>query len=163
MRHRAKPKPATRCIVGLMSGTSADGIDAVVAEIRDGPVGLKASVVAHIRQPFTRALRARILDISLHGTVAQICELNFLLGHHFANAALRAIRQAGLTASQVTAIGSHGQTIHHLPNARPAATLQIGEPAVIADNHHRRFSRPRHGRGRARRTAGAVRGLGPVY
>jgi anhydro-N-acetylmuramic acid kinase len=116
-----------------MSGTSADGIDAVVAEIRDGPVGLKASVVAHIRQPFTRALRARILDISLHGTVAQICELNFLLGHHFANAALRAIRQAGLTASQVTAIGSHGQTIHHLPNARPAATLQIGEPAVIAE------------------------------
>jgi anhydro-N-acetylmuramic acid kinase len=116
-----------------MSGTSADAIDAVVADIRDSPAGVKARIVAHFRQPFSRALRERILHVSLHGTVGEICELNFLLGERFAEAALGAIRRAGLSAGQIAAIGSHGQTIHHLPNARTPATLQIGEPAVIAE------------------------------
>jgi anhydro-N-acetylmuramic acid kinase len=120
-------------IVGLMSGTSADGIDAVVAEISGGGAGLHARVVAHAHKPFTRKLRQRILQASLHGTVAAICELNFVLGEHFARAALSVIRKAKLRPKQITAIGSHGQTIHHLPNARTPSTLQIGEPAVIAE------------------------------
>jgi anhydro-N-acetylmuramic acid kinase len=71
--------------------------------------------------------------VCLQGAVAEICELNFLLGEHFARAALAVIRQAGLQPRDIAAIGSHGQTIHHLPRARTPSTLQIGEPCVIAE------------------------------
>lgn len=120
-------------LVGLMSGTSADGIDAVVARISGGGRTLRARVVAHHHQMFPPAFRAQVLHVCLHGTVAGICELNFALGERFANAALAAIHKAGLTPAQITAIGSHGQTIHHLPNAKHPSTLQIGEPSVIAE------------------------------
>jgi anhydro-N-acetylmuramic acid kinase len=116
-----------------MSGTSADGIDAVVAEISGSGRGLKARLVAHWRQAFSKQLHDRVLRVCLHGAVAEICELNFILGEHFARAAFQVIRKAGLKAKDIAAIGSHGQTIHHLPNARTPSTLQIGEPAIIAE------------------------------
>jgi anhydro-N-acetylmuramic acid kinase len=116
-----------------MSGTSADGIDAAVAEISSSRGGLRARVVAHVHQPFVPELRRRILEVCLHGTVAGICELNFELGECFARAALAVIRKAGLQPEDIFAIGSHGQTIHHLPQAKTPSTLQIGEAAVIAE------------------------------
>jgi len=116
-----------------MSGTSVDGIDAVVAEISARGMKLRARVVAHTHTPFAPKLRQRILDACTHGTVAEICELNFILGDHFARAALAVIKKGKLNPKDITAIGSHGQTIHHLPNARTPSTLQIGEPAVIAE------------------------------
>lgn len=116
-----------------MSGTSADGIDAVVAELGGRGRGLRAKVRAHVHQPFPPVLRKRILHACLHGTVAEICELNFLLGEEFARATQAAIRRAKLKPSQITAIGSHGQTVHHLPNSKFPSTLQIGEPSVIAE------------------------------
>lgn len=116
-----------------MSGTSADGIDAVVAKIWGSGRGLRVKLIAHRQRPFPRALRKHILHVCLHGTVAEICELNFLLGEHFAAAALAAIRQAGLKPRNIAVIGSHGQTVHHLPRAKTPSTLQIGEPAVIAE------------------------------
>src|ERR1039458_6768091 len=116
-----------------MSGTSADGIDAVVAEIAGSGRQLRARVLAHTHRPFSPAMRRRILHLCLHGTVAEICELNFALGEHFARAALAAIRRAKRKPRDIAAIGSHGQTIHHLPNAQTPSTLQIGEPAVIAE------------------------------
>src|SRR2546423_14028037 len=116
-----------------MSGTSADGIDAVVAEISGAARGLRARVAAHVHRPFSPELRKRILRVCLHGAVAEICELNFLLGEHFAQAAQAAIRKAKLKPRDIAAIGSHGQTIHHLPNASTPSTLQIGEAAVIAE------------------------------
>ncbi len=122
-----------KTVVGLMSGTSADGIDAVVARISGGGRGLRAKILAHVHRNFNPALRKQILRLSLEGKIAEICELNFLLGEHFARVALEAIRKARLTPRQITAIGSHGQTVHHLPNARTPSTLQIGEPAVIAE------------------------------
>lgn len=125
--------PAGQFLVGLMSGTSADGIDAVVAEISGTGRGLKAVVRAHVHQPFLPRLQQRVLAAGMHGTVAEICELNFVLGEHFARAALAVIRGAGLKPAQIVAIGSHGQTVHHLPNAKTPSTLQIGEPAVIAE------------------------------
>ena len=88
---------------------------------------------AHVHVPFPAKFRQRVLDACLHGAVAEICELNFTLGERFANATLAAIRKAGLKPSQVSAIGSHGQTVHHLPNAKHPSTLQIGEPCVIAE------------------------------
>ena len=131
VQHQSKHNP--QLIVGLMSGTSADGIDAVVAEIAGSGRQLRARVLAHTHQPFSPVMRRRILHLCLHGTVAEICELNFALGEHFARAALAAIRQAKRKPVDIAAIGSHGQTIHHLPNARMPSTLQIGEPAVIAE------------------------------
>lgn len=127
-------KPAqAQIFVGLMSGTSADGIDAVVVELADSNHGLKAGLRAHVHRGFEARFRQRILSACLHGTVAELCELNFLLGEKFAAAALEAIKQARLKPSQITAIGSHGQTVHHLPNAAHPSTLQIGEPCVIAE------------------------------
>jgi anhydro-N-acetylmuramic acid kinase len=128
------PKPpASRLMVGLMSGTSADGIDAVVAEIAGTGQRLSARLVAHVQRPFIKSLRQHILHVCLHGTVSEICELNFLLGEHFARAALAVIRKARLAPRNISGIGSHGQTIHHLPNAKTPSTLQIGEPAIIAE------------------------------
>ena len=133
MRVQRQSKHAKQLIVGLMSGTSADGIDAVVAEIAGSGRQLRTRVLAHTHQPFSPAMRRRILHLCLHGTVAEICELNFALGEHFARAALAAIRRAKRKPGDIAAIGSHGQTIHHLPNARTPSTLQIGEAAVIAE------------------------------
>jgi anhydro-N-acetylmuramic acid kinase len=131
------PTPAksrrARYYVGLMSGTSADGIDAVVARISGTGRGLRAEVRAHAHRNFPASPRQHILHVCLRGTVAEICELNFLLGEHFARTALAVIRKAGLKPRDIAAIGSHGQTIHHLPNAKIPSTLQIGEPAVIAE------------------------------
>jgi anhydro-N-acetylmuramic acid kinase len=126
-------KDASKLIVGLMSGTSADGIDAVVAKIGQANGKLRAGVLAHLHRPFKPALRQQILRVCLHGSVAEICELNFLLGERFAESALAVIRKANLHPRQIAAIGSHGQTIHHLPSASTPSTLQIGESAVIAE------------------------------
>ncbi len=134
MLNQLRRKRGAHFVIGLMSGTSADGIDAVVAEISGSGRGLlQARLIAHRQQSLPPALRKNILNICLHGTVAEICELNFLLGEQFARAALAVIRQAGLQPKEIAAIGSHGQTIHHLPRAKTPSTLQIGEPAVIAE------------------------------
>ena len=122
-----------RLVVGLMSGTSADGIDAVVAKISGTGQGLKAELVAHVQRPFPKVVRERILRACLEGKVAEICELNFLLGEYFADSALAVIQKAGLKPGRIDAIGSHGQTVHHLPRAKTPSTLQIGEPSVIAE------------------------------
>jgi anhydro-N-acetylmuramic acid kinase len=116
-----------------MSGTSADGIDAVLAEVAGSERQLRARELAHVHRPFSPATRQRILHLCLHGTVSEICELNFVLGEHFARAALAVIRRAKCQPRDIAAIGSHGQTIHHLPNAPTPSTLQIGEPSVIAE------------------------------
>lgn len=133
MHPLVRRKGRSNLLIGLMSGTSADGIDAVVARISGTGRRLRAQVLLHYHQPFSEAFRKQVLRACLHGTVREICELNFRLGEHFADAALAAMRQAKLKPSQITAIGSHGQTVHHLPNGRPPSTLQIGEPCVIAE------------------------------
>lgn len=133
MRRLRKAVNRSQFFVGLMSGTSADGIDAVVAALAGRGRQLRATIRAHVHQPFRSQLRKRILHASLHGTVAEICELNFQLGEQFALAARAAIARAKLAPSQVAAIGSHGQTVHHLPNSKYPSTLQIGEPSVIAE------------------------------
>ncbi|MBI4871078.1 MAG: anhydro-N-acetylmuramic acid kinase [Candidatus Riflebacteria bacterium] len=131
----------SRRIVGLMSGTSADGVDACVAEIEGTGPGLKWKLVAFESSPYPSDLKKAVLEASEVETarVDVICALNFVLGEFFAEAALKVVRAAGLKPAQVDLVASHGQTIHHLPNNRVIAgyssrsTLQIGEPSVIAE------------------------------
>ncbi len=127
-------------IVGLMSGTSGDGVDAALVDITGRDRSLKARTLAAHTLAYPRSLQQRILSASVSGTVADVCHLNALLGEWFANAALHVIRQAKLQPSNVALIGSHGQTVHHLPHGIHApgvgairSTLQIAEPAVIAE------------------------------
>lgn len=119
--------------VGLMSGTSADGIDAALIEVTQTPKPFGVRLVNHVHTPFSRALQGTIHRISREGRVDEICELNFELGRRFGAVANRLLKVAMIPSSAVRAIGSHGQTIHHLPKGRRGSTLQIGEAAVIAE------------------------------
>jgi anhydro-N-acetylmuramic acid kinase len=128
-------------VVGLMSGTSADGVDAALVEIAEGEGGPDLRLVAHRTVPYPEGLRARVLAAMLPpgGTVDEICHLNAYLGELFARAASTLISESGLAPADVALIGSHGQTVHHLPSPRDEAgipvrsTLQIAQPAIIAE------------------------------
>jgi len=127
-------------VIGLMSGTSGDGVDAALVEITGRKRSLQVKTLAAETLPYPRTLQQRILTASVSGTVGEICHLNALLGEWFADAALQIIRAAKLRPSDIALIGSHGQTVHHLPHGIQApgvgairSTLQIAEPAVIAE------------------------------
>ncbi|OGW95385.1 MAG: anhydro-N-acetylmuramic acid kinase [Nitrospirae bacterium RIFCSPLOWO2_12_FULL_63_8] len=127
-------------VVGLMSGTSGDGVDAALVDIRGTGHELKVKSIAFVACPYPANLQQRILAASARGTVSEICHLNVVLGEWFARAALRVIKQAGLEPAKIDLVGSHGQTMHHLPNevdepriGSVRSTLQIAEPAVIAE------------------------------
>lgn len=127
-------------VVGLMSGTSGDGVDAALVDIRGSGHALKVKPLAFVSCPYPADLQQRVLAVSARGTVSEVCHLNVVLGEWFAKAALRVIKQAGRKPAKIDLIGSHGQTIHHLPNAvdEPGigsvrSTLQIAEPALIAE------------------------------
>ena len=116
-----------------MSGTSHDGVDAVVARITGSGSAARVKLLHHGRSPYPKTLRERV-GRSFDGTRAGVCRLNFELGEFFAGAALRAISGAGLTPADVDFIGSHGQTVFHEPpsKGKQGSTLQVGEGAVIA-------------------------------
>ena len=124
-------------IVGLISGTSADGIDAAVCEISGAPPHLYARIRHAITYPYPDGFQRRIHRACQpeHSPVDALCQLNADLGEHFAAAAQRAIVAAGLTGAEVDLIGSHGQTVWHMvqPDGRVSSTLQIGEAAIIAE------------------------------
>jgi anhydro-N-acetylmuramic acid kinase len=123
-----------RKIVGLMSGTSADGVDAALVEIEGCGLDTKVELIEFITYPFPEYVRGRIFQLFPPSScsVEVVCKVNFALGRVFAQAALDVIARAGLRTSEVDLIGSHGQTICHLPDSLVRSTLQIGEPAVIA-------------------------------
>lgn len=124
-----------RRIVGLMSGTSADGIDAALVEVEGAGPGTRVRVLAFETLALDEGLRQGVFALFGEGTsLDELCQLNVALGEAFARAALGVIRVAGLEAAAVDLIGSHGQTVRHLPSGRPPSTLQIGEPAVIAQH-----------------------------
>ncbi len=128
-------------VIGLMSGTSADGIDAALVEIGPGRGLPKLRLLRFDVFPFPDGLRDQILlaaDDSGGGT-GTLCRLNVYLGELFAEAARAIARRAGVAMTRVGLIGSHGQTIAHLPGSKIEgshairSTLQIGEPSVIAE------------------------------
>lgn len=129
-----------RLVVGLMSGTSVDGIDAALVRFSGRAESPRAELLAFENTPYDPAVRARIFEVfhPENATVDKVGYLNFLLGEIYARAALSVIAKAGLKPTQVGLIGSHGQTIWHHP--APCTedgydvryTVQIGEGAVIA-------------------------------
>ncbi len=123
-----------KTVIGLMSGTSADGVDVALVEISGS--GLTTEIALKIFEtiPYKPEIRARIFDLFNVETarVDEICEMNFVLGKLFAESTLAVLEKSGVSPAHVDLIGSHGQTIHHMPSASTPATLQIGEPAVIA-------------------------------
>ncbi|UCD58546.1 MAG: anhydro-N-acetylmuramic acid kinase, partial [Candidatus Hydrogenedentota bacterium] len=123
-----------RLVVGLMSGTSADGVDAALVEIEGNFVDTSVRLLAFETLPYAGDVADAVRDLHT-GTTRQVCEMNFRLGELFAEAALSVIRSAGAEPSDVHLIGSHGQTIYHMPDAKPPrrSTLQIAEPCVIAE------------------------------
>lgn len=124
-----------------MSGTSMDGIDAALIKIKNNGIDTKVNLLNFHTFPYPEQLKNELLEISQpgQGTVDQICRLNFVVGEYFSDAVLEICKLSNLDVSQVDLIGSHGQTIHHLPdkityfNKSIRSTLQIGEPSVIAN------------------------------
>jgi anhydro-N-acetylmuramic acid kinase len=120
-----------------MSGTSADGIDVAIVDI--GPRG--AEVLAFDTFPYAAALRNMVFRLFRPetGRVDEICHANFAVGEAFAAALIRLAKASGIPLDSIDLVGSHGQTIHHMPEGRRAggrclcSTLQIGEPSVIAE------------------------------
>jgi anhydro-N-acetylmuramic acid kinase len=114
--------------VGLMSGTSLDGVDAAVVRLRgDRPA---ASLIAFATVPYDAAFRARVLDLLRGGTPRDLAFLHVALGERFADAADVVLALAGLHRDALAFVASHGQTVWHEPGR---ATLQLGDPAVIAE------------------------------
>ena len=113
----------TRLAVGLMSGTSADGVTAALVELHFDSIQVRRCET----YPYASRLKRRVLN-ALALRAPELSLLNFELGRSFAEAARRISRGA-----RPSVIGSHGQTVWHGPNAVPPNTLQIAEPSVIAE------------------------------
>jgi len=128
-------------VIGLMSGTSADGIDVAIARISGTPPNVQAKLEHAASIPFPENIRESILQIANGSATssAEISELNFVLGNLFGDAVIQVCRKFRVPLSSVALIGSHGQTIFHQGSPslvrgkrHIASTLQIGEPAIIA-------------------------------
>jgi len=128
-------------VMGMMSGTSADGIDVALARISGAAPAIGAKFEGHYHVRFPGRVREAILRLANGGptTTAEISQLNFVLGEEFERAAIATCKKWRMGLRQISLIGSHGQTVFHQGAAAPflgrrvASTLQIGEPSVIAE------------------------------
>jgi anhydro-N-acetylmuramic acid kinase len=121
----------TDVYLGLMSGTSLDGISAAVVRFRpaNGP-RLRPELLGFTVTEYSREQRRRLQAAMIGGTARELCMLAFDLGAWLADAAIAVLADAGISRADVRAIGSHGQTLWHEP---PHSTWQVGEAAVIAE------------------------------
>ena len=130
-----------RHVVGMMSGTSVDGVDAALVEISGTDSEPKVKLLAFENKPDPPQVREKIFSLftPANATVDKVGYMNFLLGEIYAKSALSVIEKAGMKPEEIDVIGSHGQTIWHAPipespDGIPVAyTVQIGEGSVIAE------------------------------
>lgn len=131
----------TRTVIGLLSGTSVDGVDAVLMKITGSGQSTRIKVIDFITHPIPENIRYSVFRNSDNKTasIEEIARLNVILGAVFADAVHKILKRNGLKASKIDLIGSHGQTIHHLPGKesflgyKVKTTLQIGDPSVISN------------------------------
>ena len=129
-----------RVVAGVMSGTSLDGVDAAIVRVEGSGAGLAVETLGFVSQPYHGALRAALAAVVevAESDVRQVSQLHARLGSVFAEAVGGALADAGLTAEGLDLVGSHGQTVQHVPQAEDcagvptASTLQIGDPAILA-------------------------------
>lgn len=129
-----------RVVAGLMSGTSLDGVDAVVVRLSGSGRGLGVETLAFVNVPYDDGLRGALASACAVETsdVRLLSQLNSRLGHAFADAVEVALEDAGVSAAALDLVGSHGQTVHHVPDAEDCAgaptrsTFQLGDAAVLA-------------------------------
>lgn len=134
-------KKKQKLVIGLMSGTSADGMDAVLTEIAGYGLETKIQTKAFLTIPYDREFRERLLNIAKgdFGGSAELSQLNFYLGARSAHACLAVCEKAGVSPSAVDLVGSHGHTVFHHPLKEPyfglpvSSTLQLGEASVICE------------------------------
>ena len=136
------PPPTSATLIGMMSGTSVDSIDAALCELAVDPTGrISASLTGFYEHPISENLRERIFRLFSDpaGALALACSLNFEIGAAFADAARELLDRTGRSADDIDAIASHGQTVWHIPphaareGEAVASTLQIGEASVVAE------------------------------
>jgi anhydro-N-acetylmuramic acid kinase len=130
------PEDRPALVIGLMSGTSADGVDAAACRFRGMPdLGLRPEVLGTAFLPYPAPLTERLRRPD-RLAIAELAGLDYELGGRFGEAAAEAARAAGIPLADFCLIGSHGQTLWHDPAGETTgvpATLLIGEPAVIAE------------------------------
>ncbi len=132
---------SSRLIIGLMSGTSADGIDAVLTRISGYGTEIEVQQLGFVFVPFSSDMRAQILKIAegTFGGTAEICRMSTLLGQLYASACLTLCEEVGISPQEIDLVGNHGQTVWHMPVPEPylghtvTGTLQIGQDAIIAE------------------------------
>jgi anhydro-N-acetylmuramic acid kinase len=117
-------------IVGLMSGTSLDGIASAVVRFTDRDGGVHAELVGFTNRAYTREEHDRLARALVGATPSEYCRLAFDLGEWLASAAVNAIAEAGVSRAEIAAVASHGQSIWHEPGH---STWQLGEASVIAE------------------------------
>lgn len=123
---------ASALYLGLISGTSADGVDVALVSFEQGLPQLRAALT----HPWPEALRERVLALAQDLTAFNLDSfgrLDIAVGRHFADAARALLQTSGTAPSAVRALGSHGQTVRHRPGGEAPFTLQIGDPTVIAE------------------------------
>ncbi|PSV47457.1 anhydro-N-acetylmuramic acid kinase [Photobacterium indicum] len=120
--------------IGIMSGTSMDGVDTVLVEIEENSIRL----MGENSFPMGEDLKQALLDICLGQStnLQAVGELDHRLGHLFADAVLALLEKTSIPPDSVTAIGSHGQTVFHSPETQYAFTMQLGDANIIAAKTH---------------------------
>lgn len=122
--------------MGLMSGTSVDGVDAALVKIYGSGLDTRLELIKFICIPYQDPVTRKLDNLSPRCSPGELSGLNFIIGEAFAQAALTVIGEAGMSADRVDLIGSHGQTIYHNPPSYGEgvpSTMQIGEIDVIAE------------------------------
>jgi anhydro-N-acetylmuramic acid kinase len=140
LRLSALQRKKTKIVAGIMSGTSVDSIDVAIVKIHHSGLQTRVEPLVFRSHRYPKGIKELVLSNSLPGTgsVDLICRMNILLARLFVNAVIRTARSANLRLAEIDLIGSHGQTIHHLPRSATMAgitfgsTLQIGDPSTIA-------------------------------